>query len=431
MLVDDGHVHELLRIELDGTGERGERLLLDAHGLHHAQRRHDAVACGLEVAEDDVAGLLAAQRVAVLAHAGIDVLVAHVGGDGLDAGLVEGLEQAEVGHDGGYHGVLDQAAVLGHVAAAYVEDEVAVDHVAVLVDRDAAVGVAVVGESHVEAVAHDEALEVLDMRRAGVDVDVESVGHVVGHIDIGAQRIEDWLRDAGGGAVGAVEAHLDALQREVGARDEVRDVAVAALHVVDRAADGIAGRERDLDLSVDEVLDLLEHVLVHLVALAVDELDAVVVVGIVARRDHDAAVEGAVDDLVAHAGRGDHVQHVGVRPAGDQTGYQCGLEHVARAARVLAQHDAGLLALAQTVIPAYVPADEEGVLHVEALVGLTAEAIGPEVLHLNLLIRNAKAQNRPMNSVAARCRRSVCHRPVSMPCGRDIGVHYEQRHPRG
>jgi hypothetical protein len=81
---------------LTGLVRAGEGLALRAHDLHDAQAGHDAVAGALDVAEDDVAGLLAAKGVAVLAHAGIHVLVAHRGGLVAELCLVKGLEQPVV-----------------------------------------------------------------------------------------------------------------------------------------------------------------------------------------------------------------------------------------------------------------------------------------------------------------------------------------------
>ena len=71
ILVGDAHVVQALRVELDRTREHGERLALGTRGLHQAQRGHDAVARGLQLAKDDVARLLAAQGIAVLTHAGV------------------------------------------------------------------------------------------------------------------------------------------------------------------------------------------------------------------------------------------------------------------------------------------------------------------------------------------------------------------------
>ena len=325
--------------------------------------------------------LLATERVAVLDHAGGDVLVAHGRLLVPEARCLERLVKAEVAHDRGHDGVIGELALLVQVDAARVHDEVAVHDVAVLVDGNAAVRVAVIGKAHVEALLGNEVLELLDVRGTAAAVDVEAVGLVGHHVGLGAQRVEHTLGDGRGGAIGAVQADAHAVHGEARRGDEEADVAVAALDVVDRATDVLAGGQGHLGLAIDVVLDELEDLGLHLVAARVDELDAVVRVGVVARRDHDAAVKVLAADDVAHrGGRGD-VEQVGVRAARDEARAQGVLEHVARATRVLADDDLCLAALAQAVVPAHEASDRERVVNREALVGATAEAIGAKVLH--------------------------------------------------
>ena len=311
-----------------------------------------------------MARLLAAKGVAVLAHAGIDVLVAHVGLLVRNARLVQRAEEAEVRHDRGNNGLLGQTAVLVHIAGAHVQDQVAVNHVAALVNGQAAVGVAVVGKAHIKAVLHHKALQLVDVGRAAIDVDVKAVRRVVDHVGLGTQGVKDRARDRRSRAVCAVQANLEPLQRKTAARDKARDVAVAALHVVNGAANVVLGGQRNLAAAVDVLLDELKDVLVHLKAVAVDQLDAVVGVGVVRGGDHHTAVKRAVDDLVGNAGRGNDVQHVGVAARSHQARDKGALEHVARAAGVLTNDDAGLLALASAVVPAHKTADLVGVLDV-------------------------------------------------------------------
>lgn len=196
------------------------------------------------------------------------------------------------------------------------------------------------------------ALQTLHMRGAAVDVDVKTIGRGVDHAHVSAQRVEHRLGHRGSRAVGAVDTDLDALQRKVHAGDERSNVAVAALHVVHRGADVVARGQRHLALAIDVVLDELQYVLVHLKAVAVDELNAVIAKRVVARADHDAAIEAALHGLMRHARRGDHVQHIGVRTARDQTAHQRRLEHITRATRVLAHDDACLALAVGAVIPA-------------------------------------------------------------------------------
>ena len=158
--------------------------------------------------------LLTTEGVVVLAHAGVDVLVAHRRGLVLEAGGVERPEEAEVGHDRRDDRLLGETTVLAEIGTADVEDQVPVDHAAALVDGEAAVGVSVVGEAHVETLLDHEGAELLDMRGTAVHVDVEAVGGVVDHVGLGTKGVEDGARDARGGTVRTVETDLEALEGE-------------------------------------------------------------------------------------------------------------------------------------------------------------------------------------------------------------------------
>ena len=225
------------------------------------------------------------------------------------------------------------------------------------------------------------ALQTLHMRGAAVDVDVKTIRRGIDHAHVGAQRVEHRLGHRGRRAVGAVDADLDALQRKVRAGDERGNVAVAALHVVHRGADVVARGQRHLALAIDVVLDELQYVLVHLKTVAIDELNAVIAKRVVARADHDAAIEAAFHGLMRYTRCGDHVQHIGVRTARDQATHQRRLEHITRATRVLTHDDARLALAVGAVIPAHKTANLISVLYRQPNVSLTAKAVGAKVLH--------------------------------------------------
>ena len=180
---------------MHGRGQLGERGLAPHDGLHELDGGEDAVAGGGELAEDDVARLLAADAAARLAHVLPHVAVTHLGLRVLDARLVESLVQAQVAHDGGGDLVGHEMALGLHVAGADVHDLVAVHHLAVLVHRKAAVGVAVVGKAAVQALGAHELLQGLDVRGAHAGVDVGAVGVAADGVHPGPQRLEDVARD--------------------------------------------------------------------------------------------------------------------------------------------------------------------------------------------------------------------------------------------
>ena len=312
-------------------------------------------------------------------HVLVNVLVSDLRLLVLDPDRVQSLIQAEVRHDRGDDLVIREEAFLLHVQAADVDDVVAGHDVPLLIHAQAAVRVSVVREADVQPVLHDELLQVLDVRRAAVGIDIIAVGLRVHDEGLRAERVEHALRDRPGSAVRAVQAHLHVLKAEARKRDQVADVAVPARHVVHGAADVRALRERHLDLSVDVLLDLQERLLVHLLAVAVYDLNSVIVIRVVRSRDHDAAVEVVRAGNVGNGRRRRHVHDVGVRARGHQARAERVLEHVRRSSGVLADHDLRLTALARAEVPADEAADLDRVLIVQRQVRFPAEAVGSEI----------------------------------------------------
>ena len=324
-----------------------------------------------------MAGLLAADDVAVLAHILRHIFIAHGGLFIADAQLIQCLIQAHVGHDGSHHLGAIQPVLLLHELGADIHDVVAVDDIALLVHRQAAIRVAIKGEAHVQAVFHHELLQLADMGGAAVHVDVQAVGPVGNHIGIGPQGVKHALGHLPGAAVGAVQADLEVFIGPGGQGDQVADVAVAAGRIVHGAADGVPLGVGQGFVRVQIGLDALQQALLHFLPVAVDELDPVVMIGVVAGGDHDAAVKVVRTGDVGHAGGAGHMQQISVRPGGGEAGAEGRLIHVAGATGVLADDHLGFVILA--IVPAQVAADLEGMVHGQVLIGFPAEAVSSEI----------------------------------------------------
>ena len=167
------------------------------------------------------------------------------------------------------------------------------------------------------------------MSGAAINVDVQAVWSVVDNVSLGAQSVKNRASNTRSCTVSAIQANLQALQTKAAACNKARDVAVAALHVINRAANGIARCQRYVKLSVNIGLYLLKDILVHLVALFVDQLDAVIGKRIVRCGNHDTAVKATVNYLVAYARGRNNVQHVRVSAGSNQARDKRGLKHIA------------------------------------------------------------------------------------------------------
>ena len=275
--------------------------------------------------------------------------------------------------------VVEQFSSLLHVEAVDVHDMIARDHVALLIDAKAPIGVAVISESDIEALVHDELLQMLYMCGAAVCVDVIAIRLIVHNICLCSESVEYALRDRPCRAVRDVEADLDILETELGHRDEVSDVAVTSADVVYSASDLFAFCHRNFHLAVDVLLDLQKSFFVHLLAVVVDDLDAVVVVRIMRSRDHDAAVEIVDSGDVRYRRSRRNVHDVGVSTRCHEARAQRVLKHVAGSSCILSDDHLCLAVKSLAVVPAEITADLDGVIECQRLVGFAAEAVCSEI----------------------------------------------------
>ena len=228
------------------------------------------------------------------------------------------------------------------------------------------------------------------MGRAAVPVDVQAVRLVPDDKDLGSQRFKNHLGNGPGSAVGAVQSHPFAPEGVHGQRDQIGDVAMAAGIVVIGGANVIPGGHRDVrTLTVQKSLYLINGLLIHLLTLGVDELDAVVVIGVVAGGDHNAAVKAVHLGDIGHAGGGSDPHEIYIRSGGSDAGSKGEFQHIAGAAGVLADDDAGTLTVHG--LPVIIPAQEKtylvGVICCQCDVGLAPETVCSEILaHVSTLL---------------------------------------------
>ena len=180
------------------------------HQVADDQAGEHAVAGGRQICEHDVSRLLPADREVVNRHRRDHVAVAHRGLDDADTCGRQRAAQAEVRHHRDRDRVVAQHPALVPVERGHHHDLVAVDQVAVLVDREDAVGVAVEREAELRASLTNRGLQRLGMRRSAPGVDVPAVGRVVDDVYPGAGRLERVRCEIRRRAVGAVDHDVHA-----------------------------------------------------------------------------------------------------------------------------------------------------------------------------------------------------------------------------
>ena len=182
--------------------------------------------------------LLAAQRVAAGVHALEHVAVAHCGLQHLDAVFAHGAVQAEIADHRGDQCAVSQHAALMHRGREDRHDPVAVDSVAIRIDRQAAVGVAVVGDAHVGAETHDGFREMVEVVRAHAVVRMSRPSGRHSMTVSSAPASRKASRDNPGcGPVRAVEHDVQAVEPMRHRRQQVHEVAILRVGEAPDASD--------------------------------------------------------------------------------------------------------------------------------------------------------------------------------------------------
>ena len=253
---------------------------------------------------------------------------------------------------------------------------------ALLVDDHHAVGVAVERDADVGAHLAHLAAQRVRRGRAAFLVDVEAVRLDADRDHLGAELPQRLGRHLVGGAVGAVDDHAQAFERQV-----ARQACAWRIRCSGRARRRCAWRGRARgswpsclvrSASISASISMLDLV-GELVAVRPEQLDAVVVERIVRGRDHDAEI-GAHrarqhgDRRRRHRAEQQHV-HADRGEAGDQRG----LDHVAGQPRVLADHHAMAVVAAAKHQAGRLP-DLQRQFRRDHAVGAAANAVGAEIL---------------------------------------------------
>jgi hypothetical protein len=183
----------------------------------------------------------------------------------------------------------DRDAVDSEVEREDGEDLVAVDRLAPLVDRQHPVSVPVEGDPEVEAASADDVRQRTEVGGPATDVDVRPVGLVADRGDVRAELLEGLRRKSRVGAVRAVDRDPEARQVRAETLENVLEIAVRR----DLDADDLAAPRGG---AVEERLDLLLGSVRQLAAVAVEELDAVVLGRVVLGRDDRGEIEAEQRD---------------------------------------------------------------------------------------------------------------------------------------
>ena len=290
--------------------------------------------------------------------------------------------EPQVAHHCRHDGALLQAALVDHALGAHRHDLVAVDDLPLLVHDDDPIGVPVEGDADGRPALHDLGAYVVRVERAGLLVDVHAVRLHADGRHLRPELLQDERRHAVGRPVRCVDHHAHAVERHV-ARErllEEDDVSSARVLELLRAPDAGPSRAFAEELVVlHQLLDLALGLVGQLEPVRAEDLDAIVLIGVVARADDNPGVSAHAHGQVRHGRRGHRPAELHPAAHGAHAARDGLLEHVAREAGVLSDEDARHVTLSASGDEGDRPAELERQLRRHrVLVRDAADAVGAE-----------------------------------------------------
>ena len=294
-------------------------------------------------------GLLTTNTAAILHHIFINIFIPYCSLRILDIKSIKSLVKAKIGHYRSHNRIGEKLSALLHITAVHIKDRIPANHISLLIHTETAVRISVVGKANIQSLLHYKLLETLDMGGTGIVIDIGTIRLSIDHISLRSQRIKNRLCDIPCTSVGTVQSNPHSLKGIYSQGDQISYVTVPACRIIHRPADLTALCKRNLMPFLSEqlktVIQIILHqsddLLLHLLTLAVDQLDPVIIIRIMAGRDHDTAVKAIGTGNISHRRRCCHVEKISIRSGRHQSANQRILKHIAGTSGILADHDPG------------------------------------------------------------------------------------------
>ena len=285
-------------------------------------------------------GLLAADRIIVLEHFFQYIAVTYSGFDGLAAMSLHSLMQADVTHNSGYQHIVMQLVALHQLQSANQHNLVAVHSLAVFVNYQAAVGVAVIGDTYMSANLDNLLLQSLQMSGAAAVVDVDAVRLVENCHNLSTETAQDNRCDFAVGTVGAVHNNLQTVQLSISSAQNVLNIQCGQILFMNNLADAAAAYCLSvINRCSNDSCNFVLYCVRQLVTCLREEFDAVVFKRIVRSRNYYTGVSLNLTGQKGNCRSRHNAQKMCIAASAADTCCQSAFQHLSAAACISADNN--------------------------------------------------------------------------------------------
>ena len=160
-------------------------------------------------------------------------------------------------------------------------------------------------------------LQHMNVSGTALRIDIQTIGIAVDHIRIRPQSIKHIFCNGGCTAISTVQGHLFVLKGAGGNGYQISNIAVSSCRIVYGPPYFIPKRKGNLPgLTIQIFLNLQDHILFQLFPFSINDFDSIIIVRVMAGRNHNPAVKALCPYDIGNAWCTGHMQQVDIRSAG-------------------------------------------------------------------------------------------------------------------
>ena len=194
-------------------------------------------------------------------------------------------------------------SVFFQIFAADIQNVIPVDQVALRIHSDQPVRIAVKRQPQIEDPAFHQLLQRFRMRRAAFCIDIDAIGFAVNDRAVRAHPAQQLFRGCRRRTVGQIQCQMKLFKPEIKQRFQPVQIMFQTFVIPDDLSNLLAADQRNFRQPVDIVFHQRFNLGGQLNPRLGENFDPVVIVRIVAGRDHHAAAELFALDQIRHARR--------------------------------------------------------------------------------------------------------------------------------
>ena len=182
--------------------------------------------------------------------------------------------------------------------------------ISLFVHAKATIRISIICKAHIQAIIHYEFLQMLDVRRSAIGIDIKSIRGIIYYICLCTKGVKHSLGYGPCCAICYIQPNFDVFESVFCKRYEISHIAITSGLIVNSLPDMLSLSKGNFQFPIDIVFDFENSVLVHLFSITIKEFDSIIVVRIVRCGNHYSTIKVIYPGNVCNGRRCSYVHNI-------------------------------------------------------------------------------------------------------------------------